>query len=579
MNKIKLWLLDKFFLKELKRPPKNLDASSKSKTSSSTGLIAGIVGRIGLRSGDTSSGDFEDNEYDLSVIATAYDTDSYIRQGVDKYVDQIFKEGWDLYGVDANAVEYLKLRLAYIAEATGVPTTQLLMDIAEDVVKYSNCIIAKARSNEADAIPSNLSIQGIDGKEPVAGYFCINATTMTAKRDKYGTVTQWKQTVDEEEVTFNAEDIIHIYYKREKGNCFGTPFLQPVLDDVRALRQAEENVLKMMYRNIYPFNHITVGDDETPGTKEEIEELQDTINTMDVEGGLITSNRVKINPIASNQVISAEPYLRYLEERVFSGMGIPAVLFGRGDTSNRSTSDSMASEMGDRIKAIQKTIEMFFNSFVIKELLIEGGYDPVTNQEHIVEFRFRDNDLDLKIKSETHAVYLYEHKAIDEDEMRKEIGRDAITDRAKMYNTLYGSSNNEGDESGNKETDNKQTPTNQYGTKTSPKKTTNELDGYKGLITDTIDELREKVINITNNYKLEEACIRIKTQFDLLKNNIKLLVEELHVPISDRYINDIEYQVNSIINNLDARDYKEKDRFIETILCYIDIVSSILINI
>ena len=26
------------------------------------------------------------------------------------------------------------------------------------------------------------------------------------------------------------------------------------------------------------------------------------------------------------------------------------------------------------------------------------------------------------------------------------------------------------------------------------------IDGYKGLITDTIDELREKVINITNNY-------------------------------------------------------------------------------
>ena len=84
-------------------------------------------------------------------------------------------------------------------------------------------------------------------------------------------------------------------------------------------------------------------------------------NDMDVEGGLVTTNRVSINAVAANQVVNAEPYIRYMEDRVFSGLGVPAVLFGRGDTANRSTSDSMSTEMGDRIKAIQKTIEMFVN--------------------------------------------------------------------------------------------------------------------------------------------------------------------------------------------------------------------------
>ena len=86
---------------------------------------------------------------------------------------------------------------------------------------------------------------------------------------------------------------------------------------------------------------------------------------MEVDGGLVTTNRVKISPIASNQVIDASPYLAYLEERVFSGMGVPAVLFGRGNTANRSTSESMASEMSDRINAIQHNIEVFFNNYIV----------------------------------------------------------------------------------------------------------------------------------------------------------------------------------------------------------------------
>jgi lysophospholipase L1-like esterase len=71
---------------------------------------------------------------------------------------------------------------------------------------------------------------------------------------------------------------------------------------------------------------------------------------------------------------------------------------------------------------------MFFNSFIIKELLMEGGYDPVLNPDQVVEFKFNDNDVDVMIKKEVHAIYKYEHNAITEDEMREELGNspDAI---------------------------------------------------------------------------------------------------------------------------------------------------------
>lgn len=433
MNRLKMFVAKRFFKELLPATSESTDASGKTGGGAGRELASEYVSRVTYKeNGDT---DFEDPEFDLEDIQNGYNTDSYIRQGVDKYVDQIFKEGYSFYGTDTNAVDYLKLRLAYIAEASSTPTNQLLMDIAEDVVKYGNCMLVKARNSDPNALPQGVSVAGLYGKDPVVGYFCANPVTMKCKRDEHGTILEWQQDNDGGTQTFSPEDVVHFFYKREKGNAYGTSFLIPVLDDVRALRQAEENVLKMMYRNIYPFYHVAVGTEEQTGTSKEVEALKDAIDGMDVEGGLVTTERVKITPIASDKVIDAEPYLRYMESRVFSGMGIPEIMFGRGNTANRSTGDNMTSEMADRIRAMSRTIEMFFNSFVIKEILMEGGYDPVLNPDQNVEFKFNDNDVDVMIKKEVHAIYKYEHNAITEDEMRDELGMDPIAEgeRSKLF--------------------------------------------------------------------------------------------------------------------------------------------------
>lgn len=433
MNKLKMFVAKRFFKELLPVSESVNDASGSTGGGTGRELASEYVKRVTYKeNGDT---DFEDPDFDLEDIQNGYNTDSYIRQGVDKYVDQIFKEGYSFYGTDTNAVEYLKLRLAYIAEASNTPTSQLLMDIAEDVVKYGNCMLVKARNSDPNSLPQGAKVQGLYGKDPIVGYFCANPVTMKCKRDEYGTVTEWQQDNDGGTQTFAPEDVVHFYYKREKGNAYGTSFLIPVLDDVRALRQAEENVLKMMYRNIYPFYHVAVGTEDATGTSKEVDALKEAIDGMDVEGGLVTTERVKITPIASDKVIDAEPYLNYMEARVFSGMGIPAIMFGRGNTANRSTGDNMTSEMADRIRAISRVIEMFFNAFVVKEILMEGGYDPVLNPDQAVEFRFNDNDVDVMIKKEVHAIYKYEHNAITEDEMRDELGMDPIAEgeRAKLF--------------------------------------------------------------------------------------------------------------------------------------------------
>lgn len=572
MGRFRVWLIRRLLTKNSiydykipsfrKNIPNEVSSASKSSSTSIREGITGIVKRLGFRLGDTSSDDFEESEFDLSVIMEGCKVDSYLRQGVDKFVDQIFKEGFGFYGKDENIVAYVTQRLQYMAEATDTPLETFLTEISEDVVKYSNSITVKSRTNDPNAFPPGVSVNGINGKDPVGGYFSLNPTTMKVKRDENGTITGWQQEADEggDTVEFDADDVVHIYYKREKGNAFGTPFLLPVINDIRSLRETEDNVLKMLYKNIYPFLHVKVGTSDKPGTKTEIDDVQESLEDMDLEGGLVTSSIVDIDAVETNKVIDAEPYLRYMEDRVFSGMGIPAIMFGRGETANRNTGDNMANEMSDRVKAFQKVIETNINFKIVKEILYEGGYDPILNPEHVVEFKFNNSDVDAQIKSETHAIYKYEHNAITEDEMRNALGMDPITDRSTMHQTLITQANaehaaslssNESQTSSSstkkennkqKETDNKQTPTNQHGTKTSPKKTTNS-EKSKFNIYDFKDDILKSINKEDGFNNLKDTILSYK---DLLITNDNLTESAVKNKLLNLFlvINDVSEQLD-----------------------------------
>ena len=541
MNKFKRFIANTFFKELLPAAPESRDASSGGQRELASEFIKQIVYKT------NDDNDFEEPDFDMEDIENAYNTDSYVRQGVDKYVDQIFKEGYSFYGKDVNTVEYLKLRLEYIAEATETPTNQFLMDIAEDLVKYGNCMIVKSRSNDVNLLPQGVNVQGLGGKDPVVGYFCANPSTMTVMRDEHGVITKWKQETDAGEQEFNPEDVIHFYYKRPKGNAYGTSFLVPVLDDIRALRQAEENVLKMMYRNIYPFHHVKVGTEDQPGTEKEVDKIIEEINNMDVEGGIVTTERVTITPIASDKVIDAEPYLRYMEDRVFSGMGIPAIMWGRGDTANRSTGDNMTSEMADRIRAITKIIEMFFNSFIVKELLMEGGYDPVLNPDQVAELKFHDNDVDVKIKKEVHAIYKYEHNAITEDEMRELLGMDPIadTDREKLFvelitretlklqSELNAESSSSDSSTGSKETNNKEKNSGGQKSKKSSSSGKDEYNAIIGLVKDSVNKMNDEMDKYVIN------CYTNRQQ--ILQSNVEKIVA--------KHIKDISYTMKAKVKD------------------------------
>lgn len=381
--------------------------------------------------------EFVSPHVDFARIDQAYSAEAYVRRALDKHIELMFKAGWDIVGKNPKALEYVLTRLRSIAEVSNIPTQQLYVEIAEDLVKYSNALLVKSRKD--DILPSGIKAVGVDGAKPVVAYFPFNVNWAEAEADTVGNIAKWQFNVPDASKPFKlrATDVIHFYYRREKGRVFATPFLTPALGDILALRQMEEAVLKLVYRNLYPLLHHTIGSEKDgyEGSDEEVLKAKDLIQSMDLESGLVTTERHHIKPIALNEIIDARDYLVYFERRLFTGLNTSETIMGRGATANRSTADNQADDLRDTVMAFQKVMEVFVNEFMFKELLTEGGFDPTLKPEDMVYFRFKEIDIDTKIKVENHAVYKYITNAITEDEMRDEIGRDAIEDaeRERMF--------------------------------------------------------------------------------------------------------------------------------------------------
>lgn len=437
-------------------------------------------------------GDFEDSPVDLAEIGRAYYTDSYIRRAVDKHSQLMFKNGWDLTSKNDQAAQYVWTRLKLMAEGTGQSIDALLQEIADNFILYSNSYVVKARAKTGQ-MPAGVTAVGYTGKQPIAGYFVLPAQLVKINRDDQGKIVAYEQdaaTGGGQGIEFKAEDVVHFPYRKPSGRAYGVPYIFNVLDDVKLLRQIEENVARLIYRNLFPLYLYKVGIDK-PGfeaTDDEIEYLREEIRNIPVDGALVVPERHNIEVVgAQGQAIDANGYLKYFRQRVFSGLGVSDTIMGISDTANKSTSDNQSSDLNDSVKDFQKTFADIFKFSIINELLFEGGFDPTLNPDDEVDFVFNEIEFDAKIKRENHVMQLFMQNGITYEEMRQLLNRDTTVDESRLFANMFAPavSTNGAANQGN----NQNQPANQHGKQTSPGKPKASFDQGNTKLTESTQQV------------------------------------------------------------------------------------------
>lgn len=282
-------------------------------------------------------------EYDLYEIHKVCDIESIVRRAFTKKEDLMFKEGYCYKSTNIKFAQYIKTRFNQMAFATGIPHTELLKRISRSLIHTSNAFLVKVRDPKA----SGGSIRRTaDGKivKPIAGYFPAAPETMRVDINaNTGAIQGWQQLLPGGLYKeFKPEDVIHFTRDRREGFLFGIPQLVPVIDDIRALRQLEEDIEIMLHQHIFPTFQYTVGTETAPAGytedgQKEIDIVKSTIDIMPTEGVIITPERHKIESIRSDVAVDANNYLIHFKKRILAGLGVSSIDIGEADCYDEET--------------------------------------------------------------------------------------------------------------------------------------------------------------------------------------------------------------------------------------------------
>lgn len=391
---------------------------------------------------------FERPAYDFERLMQAVDTDSYVKQAMSKYKDLFWKEGWEITSENTEAISYLLQRIDFMEIAMKRPFVDFLIEVSDQLFKFSNAFIVKARGDLGEYFPDKLS--PMTGELPIIGYYLIPTEQVRIFRDKHNRPKSYRQETDpltymplEANPVWAAEKVIHLHFDRKTGRAFGTPFLINVLDDVIALRQIEEDIQNLVHRELFPLYKYKIGTAEQPAEPEEITQAAIEIENLRAEGGLILPFRHDVEVIGSQgAALDASQYLDHFKERVAVGLGVAPHHLGMSmNGGNRSVTERLDVALYDRIKQMQKLFSEMIRLNIFNELLFEGGFDPISNPTESSTsdrcyFKFKEIDVDTQVKKENHIIQKFVSNLITLDEARLALGYDPDIDLSDTFAAL-----------------------------------------------------------------------------------------------------------------------------------------------
>jgi hypothetical protein len=382
---------------------------------------------------------FAEGEYDLTSLFKLMKHEAYFMKAVQKKLSLLMKSGVGIKSENDEMTKYMEARFMMMQLQTGISLTHLVKQISMYLLVCSNAWVVKVRDKDCEVAHS----YDLDGKEqaPVVGLFIPHPTTIKP-RFKYKQKGKYYEMVLDKWIylsvrrgivkEFEPEDVVHFTLYKEDGMVFGTPDVLPVVDDIRTLRKIEEDVQLLIYRDLFPILHYKV---ENPSMVDhvmqtsELDKAKQDLQSILQDGGIATDARHTIEYVGnSSKGLDAKDYLKYFQERVFSGLGVSATDMGMGNEISGNTANSMSKSLTDIVRFIQQEIAEQFSEKILLEFALQSPIENSLYPENLPKLVFTEIDLEWQIRKENHHADLFQKNVIDVNEARKAMGREDFTE-------------------------------------------------------------------------------------------------------------------------------------------------------
>lgn len=386
----------------------------------------------------TTTNAFSPPEYDFFETGRIIDTEALVARAFDKKVNYCFQESFKIQSNHNANLKYIKKRVSEIEYVSNFRFSKFIRELAYNLITLHNVYILKVRKENASS-GKRRKWRGT-GRDiaPVAGYFVLPAETVEIKCDDRGVIEKYRQNLKGNYIEFMPRDVIHLHYNRRTGVTVGTPPLEPVKDDIIALRKIEESVETMIYKCLFPIIHIKVGTEKSPARVlpdgvSEVAVATNLLRTLDDSGGIATSERVEVNMVgAESQALRVESYLAHFKQRVYSGLGMSSMDFGDITGGGTASGEFITADFKANMKAYQEEIADGITYEIFDELLLESGkYEhtfEISDEDDRVWFTFPEINVDNMLKKENHTLNKVNANLLTTTEARDELGKDPLPD-------------------------------------------------------------------------------------------------------------------------------------------------------
>lgn len=378
--------------------------------------------------------------YDFTETYRVLDTESFVSSTFRKKRTLILKDGYQFISENERDASYIKKRLEEFHYVTDVSFKKLLEQMLISLVNNHNAFILTVRKESA----STGNVRKIMGKttKPIAGFYVLPETKMELVEDEYGLVIGYKYHISKGIVKYyEADEIIHLKMEAKPGYNLGTPPLEPLIDDIIALRQIEESLERLIYKLSVPIIHAKVGTEAKPAGidrltgEKEVDQLNRALLHLEDAGGITTSERVEFKMLgAESQALRLSGYLEYFKNRVLVGLSISDLDLGVANSTSSGSAVVVTKALQQNVEMYQREVEDFISDIILPMILLES--DEYKERLYLedsekVLFRVLQSNIDDKIKVESHYMNEYNAGLVTLDEYRVKTGKRPLTAKEK----------------------------------------------------------------------------------------------------------------------------------------------------
>jgi hypothetical protein len=251
--------------------------------------------------------------------------------------------------------------------------------------------------------------------------------------DEYGFVTKYALEPpggggpeDDDATEYEPHEIAELWFTKDPTEDFGRSFIEPSKEQADMLRDMEFDYARFVATKAYPPVLWTLGTDEEQWSEEQIDGWLDTVQEIEPDSMLAAPHDVEHDVVGVTSTSSSagamklEGTFKHLENRVVTGLGVPAVLMNLSDGATEANASMPAFKR--RIKRYQNIVKSAVEQQILKSLMVESSLDEFDGI--VPEFEFGEHSSAEKRLEIDKLIKLYQTGMLTREAFAERAGID-----------------------------------------------------------------------------------------------------------------------------------------------------------